>query len=122
MERSWKATIYWWQYHGMCLVLFQGEGYSDLFVAHKGKILWNRRKRILLAITLRAQMLSARNAQFRKMEAVMPILFGHKDQKVLSVCGLEEGGFDLGYFSKLVSERKSTSGEAKEICGMMQME
>ena len=57
-----KQPILLRAHHGMCLAFFEGEGYSDLFVAHMGKILERDCKRILLCKLLRMQMLSARNA------------------------------------------------------------
>jgi hypothetical protein len=99
-------------HHGMCLAFFQGEGYSDLFVAHMGKILEQMQENPSLQIITHADVICEKCPNLENGSCNTPDLVRAYDQKVLSFCGLT---WDT--FSKLVSERILLQGKRKEICG-----
>lgn len=113
-----KQPILLRAHHGMCLAFFQGEGYSDLFVAHMGKILEQMQENPSLQIITHADVICEKCPNLENGSCNTPDLVLAYDQKVLSFCGLEEGTvLTWDTFSKLVSERILLQGKRKEICG-----
>lgn len=112
-----KQPILLRAHHGMCLAFFQGEGYSDLFVAHMGKILEQMQENPSLQIVTHADVICEKCPNLENGSCNTPDLVRAYDQKVLSFCGLEEGTvLTWDTFSKLVSERILLQGKRKEIC------
>ena len=103
--------------------IFQGEGYSDLFVAHMGKILEQMQENPSLQIVTCADVICEKCPNLENGSCNTPDLVRAYDQKVLSFCGLEEGVvLTWDTFSKLVSEQILLPGEAKRNMRNMQME
>ena len=109
-----KQPILLRAHHGMCLAFFQGEGYSDLFVAHMGKILEQMQENPSLQIVTCADVICEKCPNLENGSCNTPDLVRAYDQKVLSFCGLEEGVvLTWDTFSKLVSEQILLPGKRK---------
>lgn len=76
-----KQPILLRAHHGMCLAFFQGEGYSDLFVAHMGKILEQMQENPSLQIVTCADVICEKCPNLENGAVIRRILFGHMIRK-----------------------------------------
>lgn len=105
-------------HHGMCLVFFEGKGYSSEFAEHMGKV-----KRMLEAdppirITTGADVICGPcpNNKGGICETAGKVL--EYDRQVLLRCGIPEGTvMPFLDFDKLVRDRILLPGRREEICG-----
>lgn len=105
-------------HHGMCLAFFQGNGYSEEFTEHMGKIKQELEKnpRVRLADgtdDICAHCPHCVSGACRSAEKVAAY-----DRKVLALCGLEAGAeLEWKVFEGLVKKKILDQGKRKAVCG-----
>ena len=105
-------------HHGMCLAYFVGEGYSEGFSAHMGRVLGSLEAETAVELTMRADAVCAwcPNDHGGLCETAEKVR--RYDRAVLERCGLEEGRIlPFGVLTSLVQERILAPGLRRDICG-----
>ena len=108
-------------HHGMCLAYFVGEGYSEGFSAHMGRVLSSLVPGTAVELTVAADAVCAQcpNDHGGLCETAEKVR--RYDRAVLERCGLEAGEtLPFGAFTALVQERILAPGLRREICGECQ--
>lgn len=105
-------------HHGMCLAYFVGEGYSEGFSAHMGRILASLSAGTAVRLTVGTDAVCAGCPNNRDGLCDKPELVAGYDRAVLALCGLEEGAeIPFGIFTSLVQEKILAPGLRPSICG-----
>lgn len=105
-------------HHGMCLIFFEGKGYSDTFTSHMGNILQQMQGNPSLHITTSADIVCEKCPNLENKCCNTSELVLEYDKKVLSFCGLQgDSIIDWNTFSKLVAENILNPGKRSMICG-----
>lgn len=105
-------------HHGMCLAFFQGNGYSEEFTEHMGKIKQELEKNPRVCLADGTDDICAHcphrvSGACRSAEKVAAY-----DRKVLALCGLEAGAeLEWKVFEGLVKNKILDQGKRKAVCG-----
>ena len=105
-------------HHGMCLAYFVGQGYSEGFSAHMGRVLAGLGPDTPVCLTVGTDAVCGACPNNRGGVCEKPELVAAYDQAVLERCGLAEGDvLPFGGFTALVQERILAAGLRRSICG-----
>lgn len=105
-------------HHGMCLLFFEGKGYSEGFTSHMQKVQDIMRKNPQLFLIAEADEVCSKcpNLTFGKCGSYH--LVKMYDEKVLHFCGLDpDTEISWKEFSTLVKEKIILQGKRHTICG-----
>lgn len=105
-------------HHGMCLAFFVGEGYSDGFTAHMGRVKQLLSDETPVRLTVGTDAICAACPNNTGGVCDKPALVAGYDSDVLRLCGLADGQtLPYGAFRKLVHTRILAAGKRRAVCG-----
>ncbi len=106
-------------HHGLCLVFFEGKGYSETFVEHMQEVrdILSPGSARSVRLTLGVDEICAAcphniNGICEHNERAL-----RYDRGVLALCGLGEGVIDFAGFEELITKRILIPGLQRHICG-----
>lgn len=105
-------------HHGMCLAFFVGEGYSEGFAAHMGRVKQRLTDETPVRLTVGTDAICAACPNNSGGVCDKPALVAEYDNRVLRLCGLTDGqALPYGTFRDLVHAHILTAGKRRTICG-----
>lgn len=108
-------------HHGLCILFFEGKGYSDSFAQNMSDIIEKLCDTEQIELTLSADCICAccPNNQNGLCKAQKKVL--RYDRKVLELCGFEDKqSISYGVFKEAVTKNIILSGKLKTVCGNCQ--
>lgn len=105
-------------HHGMCIAFFQGKGYSEEFTEHMKKIIEKLENNASIYLTLQTDIICKKCPNNIQGICNTDEKVAAYDQKVLEVCGWEEG-MQLSYFDfrQNIHNKILRCGKREKICG-----
>ena len=108
-------------HHGMCLLFFEGKGYSEGFTAHMQTVLEHLMEDTPLRIVVKSDIVCSRCPNLKESVCTTADKVSAYDIQVLKECGLEENAeSSWGEFRRRVEDKILRAGKRESICGNCQ--